>query len=606
MLKHSDLGLAIKACDDEIALAQTYIQEISAQRNALLPIIQFPSEILGSIFRFLLPVLKPRPVDSPRDNHETGVTVGTRSLISASHVCRRWREVALEHSTLWTTLWIENTPWMHEMLSRSRGIPLTIIQPQRRIGTGLFHTSPTESSAFNMDFLTSRLFHEIQPKCLYLYPLFMDTSVATLWDEVLVRPAPNLETLEIIGGLPPSCPGIMSVPADLLGRRAPALKSLTLAGSFSYEALWPSPILHQLVSLTLDVHHMNGIDMNSRVPLQDVLNALREMRQLENLSITFPSLYIRSSPETAPFFSNYETEHPLVQLPRLSSLYLSGALTETSSLTARLVIPRNATTQYAVILREDEIDANLTAHVARLLRPVLPFSPLKTSEVTFMHSIDRTLNIRCWDHILPAHISSAENFEPRVALGFSTPSPPREHHGAGMLLHQLPQAPDPDVAHQTQRLVEILRAVSSFMTFDQIHDLRWSCHYDLRTFGRSQITIDEPTLADILSHFAQTKRLFFTDTIHCPDMITATASDASLLPHLTGIHFVSTLPRKEREHVAWPAEETRIRDSLRELANTLRRLAETRDIQTLHWGGGLLPQKFMPLFDGIAKQLVWE
>lgn len=477
----------------------------------------------------------------------------------------------------------------------------------RRMYRGLL--LPEDSPDIGMNFLASRLFHEIQPKWLHLAPPCED-ALATLWDEVLVRPAPDLETLEILGPRNSFCPGVMHIPSDLLGRCAPALKYLNLAGIFSYEALWTSPILQQLVSLTLDVHYMNAADMDSRIPLQDVLNALQEMQQLENLSITFPSLRSESPLKNSPYLVHHEHDRSLVQLPRLSSLYLSGVLIEISSLTAHLIIPRNATVRYTAFLREDDVDAGLTGNVARLLHPTLPLSPLRTSKIKIVNSYDPTLQLQCWDHTLPAHSSAMEDLgRPRIALSFWLPSPPlQEQDGLG----QLPQAPDPDVTHQAQKLLEIFRAASSIIPFEQIHDLHWDIpdSYSLN-LGGTEISIDEPALTEVLSHFGQATRLFFTDTLYCPDIISATACNPALLPHLTSIHFASTLSREllvydRAAHARWPGEEARVRNLLQELASGLRRLAETRDIQNLEWSGGLLPEEHVPLFEGIAKHLVCE
>lgn len=300
-----DVQLTIKDCDDEIAFAQAYVQDLSARRNALLSVIQFPSEILASIFRFLLPVVELQHPDASHAHDDSTTEVGacTRSLIAASHVCRRWRNVALEHSTLWSILWIDNTPWMHEMLLRSSGAPLTVMQPLGRwphsVGwaTAPMVANNSKKSTDNVDFLVSRLFHTIQPKHLSLHPSYMSSSTSTLWNSVLLRPAPLVETLQIVGGLPYSNTSIMSVPAQFLGRCAPALKHLSLIGPFSFEALWPSPTLRGLVSLTLVVQQMNGEDSNSRIPFRLVLDALQEMHHLETLSLAFPTLYARLPPD---------------------------------------------------------------------------------------------------------------------------------------------------------------------------------------------------------------------------------------------------------------------------------------------------------------------
>lgn len=580
--KGGDVGLAIKACDEEIAFAQAYIQGLRARRNTLLSVVQFPSEILGDIFRFLLPVFKLHLPDVPCEDVDAKIAAGTRSLIAASHVCRRWRNVALEHSALWTLLWIQNPSCMREMLVRSKGAPLIIIQSRQPLRC--------------IEFLTSRLFNEIQPKRLYLSPA-LNADMTTLWDKVLLRPAPHLETFEIVGRFYTS---VMSIPDQLFRRCAPALKHLSLAGCFSCAALWSSAILRQLVSLTLD-EGSNSTDEYSRVPLGVVLGALREMRQLEALFLTFPSLYLKSSPERPPYFPHCEQEHTPAQLPRLSSLSLFGGLTDITALARHLVVPRGAAIRYAVTLREDRVHDGLTEDIAQLLHPVIPpLSRLRTSELTLMSKSDCTLHVRCWDHTLPTDASSLENFcESRFAVSFRIRSLSRYY------------GPDPTVPRRIQKLVEILHMVSLCLPFDQVRDLRWASHPDLQKTYASDVAIDayEPVYNELLNVFPNTKRLFFGDTSYCKGIIQVLVSDSTLLPHLSNIHFSPSqeLAREQQRPFALsPAAEAMVLEHLRELATKLRRLAETRDIQTLELRGRLIRREDVHLFEGIAKELVWE
>lgn len=618
-----DVRLTLKACDDEIAFAHAYIQDLSARRNALLSVIRFPSEILASIFRFLLPVVELQLSDASHAYDDNAMEVGacTRSLIAASHVCRRWRDVALEHSTLWSIIWIDNTPWMHEMLSRSSGAPLTVIQPGHwPHSEGGWATVPvfannTKNSTDNVDFLVSRLFQTIQPKHLSLHPSYMSTSTTTLWNSVLLRPAPLVETLQIVGGLPYTNASITSVSAQFLGRCAPALKHLSLIGPFSFDALWPSPTLRGLISLTLVVQQMNGEDSNSRISFRVVLDALQEMRHLEALSLTFPSLYTRLPPGTPPYFLNHEQEHSSVQLPRLSSLILSGGLTEIAALTSRLDIPQRATIQTDVILREDEVPEKVVECASKLIHPIIPLSVMKTLEITVANNIDCTLYIRCWDHTLPAHAYAPEHLDnPQAALRFSIPWPNNALNvqgipPPGMFLHPHPYSGEVE-RQQTRKLVEVLHAVSVFVSCFQVHDLRWGGHPNTHTFGCGPLTIDESSYARALDHFPETRRLFFGDIHSCSDLIMAMASNNNILPHLTSIHFTSNFSREqalsEEERVPSPPEENRVQNNLQDLAAKLRRLAETRKIQTLEWRGGIIRQKYTPLFEGIAEELIWK
>ena len=46
--------------------------------------------------------------------------------INVSYVCRYWRDVALECAQLWAHLFFVSSPWMDELLKRSKTSPLTI------------------------------------------------------------------------------------------------------------------------------------------------------------------------------------------------------------------------------------------------------------------------------------------------------------------------------------------------------------------------------------------------------------------------------------------------------------------------------------------------
>lgn len=123
----------LDVCDEELALALVYVQEISSRRNAVLPCNRLPSEILATIFGHLCPTVKIHIGEDPAHDH---VLVGEiisaiRCIIAVTHVCQHWRSVALETAPLWTTLWLGNEPWTREMLLRAKGTPLNIYQTSR-------------------------------------------------------------------------------------------------------------------------------------------------------------------------------------------------------------------------------------------------------------------------------------------------------------------------------------------------------------------------------------------------------------------------------------------------------------------------------------------
>jgi hypothetical protein len=54
--------------------------------------------------------------------------MGSLRWISVTHVCRHWRQVALDDSSLWARIsgLMANTTWISEMLARARNAPLEI------------------------------------------------------------------------------------------------------------------------------------------------------------------------------------------------------------------------------------------------------------------------------------------------------------------------------------------------------------------------------------------------------------------------------------------------------------------------------------------------
>ncbi|KAH9985026.1 hypothetical protein BJV77DRAFT_1174720, partial [Russula vinacea] len=85
-------------------------------RYGFTPISLLPPEVLARVFHFLLLEEPPFPIE--RD-------LGWRR---ATHVCRFWRQVALDDSSLWGTISgiTTNAELISEMLARSRDAPLDI------------------------------------------------------------------------------------------------------------------------------------------------------------------------------------------------------------------------------------------------------------------------------------------------------------------------------------------------------------------------------------------------------------------------------------------------------------------------------------------------
>src|ERR1700733_8430654 len=107
---------AIFTVDKGIDAAREFARSLLTRRNALVPISLLPPEILARVFHLLV--------------HEEWPLAGLRNLgwIKVTHVCRHWRQIALDHSTLWGKIWGTpiNAKWISEMLARAKNAPLDI------------------------------------------------------------------------------------------------------------------------------------------------------------------------------------------------------------------------------------------------------------------------------------------------------------------------------------------------------------------------------------------------------------------------------------------------------------------------------------------------
>ncbi|KAI0041445.1 hypothetical protein FA95DRAFT_1477606, partial [Auriscalpium vulgare] len=83
------------------------------QRNSLLPVGRLPTELLRIIFAF--------SSETDRAWTEEGPTTKI-GWLTVTHVCQRWRYVALEHPGLWTHICVHalGPGWANAFAERAR------------------------------------------------------------------------------------------------------------------------------------------------------------------------------------------------------------------------------------------------------------------------------------------------------------------------------------------------------------------------------------------------------------------------------------------------------------------------------------------------------
>ncbi|KAG9222133.1 hypothetical protein CCMSSC00406_0009584 [Pleurotus cornucopiae] len=242
------------------------IRLLREQRNAdCSKTKNLPPEILSTIFGIL---------------HCDITQYSYQEWIAVTHVCRTWRNIALDDPSLWSDITVVPTNWIPEAFARSKAAPLNL-----RHG-GFYDTGET------LNFIYKHVAeHPERIKRLYIHGKgdFINS---------LTKPAPFLEHVDTSWDV--------QFPPDFLGGVAPRLKSVSCHGSLPLEATWLANLtrlecfqvhlgavyMSNLISLELGydwvaldaaggVIHCVGIDL--------LLSALQNMPLLQQLSLTLPT-----------------------------------------------------------------------------------------------------------------------------------------------------------------------------------------------------------------------------------------------------------------------------------------------------------------------------
>ncbi|KAI0046289.1 hypothetical protein FA95DRAFT_1402506 [Auriscalpium vulgare] len=279
----------------------------AVEQNEQNPAARPPPEVLLHIFSHLA------TIDIPQRR--------ARSLgwLRVTHICQRWRRVALEDPSLWAGNILCPCPlgdrWADAFFSRSQAVPLTITKPPGSFSMTI--ATPREIQLFRNNIARMRVLH------LSTY----DNNIP-----ILCQSAPLLDTLDLTlhysPGIPHSRPP--TLPDDLLGGAtgAPALRHLRLdtAGPLP----WTSPLFARLVSLNV-VRRTNP--PTSTATLAAILAALDRMPALERLVL-----------QTEPRRAGAAPIRP-VALPQLRSLALNTSVASGRHFLAHVVLPANARVQ---------------------------------------------------------------------------------------------------------------------------------------------------------------------------------------------------------------------------------------------------------------------
>ncbi|KAI0049894.1 hypothetical protein FA95DRAFT_780117 [Auriscalpium vulgare] len=270
------------------------------------PVARLPPEILCAIFHILSSLDHPgRKFGNPQVELHLG-------WLEVTHVCQRWRSVAINDPSLWAAHIAIPFPlderWANTFISRAQSSSLTI----QACGDLYSHWQWTRPTPAELALVGANLVRTERVQRVVL-------SEATL--PAFCTGAPLLHTLDIFS--------LYFLPDNLLGGAAgaPRLRHMRviLADSLLPRTLM-SPLLAQLTSLEIARGYHYGIG----TALAQLLAALRKMHALERLA---PGFILHK---------NGQEPHDSVALEKLCHLQLHTNVADARMLLEHLALPTNA------------------------------------------------------------------------------------------------------------------------------------------------------------------------------------------------------------------------------------------------------------------------
>jgi hypothetical protein len=298
-----------QAIDAEIKSLEGSIRTLRHRRNELAPISSLPTEVIEAIFSLLL-------VPSTSSPSTLGGKLDHLARIRVTHVCHHWREIALNHTLLWSHLDFTtvSSAGATEILVRAKNVPLHL---EAKVPVGDWDDARFEK--FGKE-LKAHIPH-IRHLNLSIEPMQLSGTLVHL-----KLPAPTLKYLYL------SCQanqdGILdlqvSIPSTLFDGATPGLSCLKL---YNCAIHWTSPLLRGLEHL--DIH-----SPSEWPSLSHWLDALDEMPQLKTLTLDW------ASPEVTPFNGRfpYKIERTIT-LPSLTLFDIDTTVLDCGLALAHLILP---------------------------------------------------------------------------------------------------------------------------------------------------------------------------------------------------------------------------------------------------------------------------
>ena len=302
-----------QSIDDQLESLEKTARTLKLRRNTLAPISRLPPEIIAIIFSFLS---LPREIAIllTGDNKQAHL-----AWLRVSHVCHRWREIALNQPRFWSRIdFTTLTPaGATEVLSRSRMAPLEL-----DANLSCVHWGGDRVDAFGKQ-LSSHVSH------IALLNITARSANLKTIIEQLASPAPALESLSLMVddeayqrmGIPSNA----TIPHALFDGTAPRLSRLQLDRC---DISWTSPLFKSLRTLELQVP-----SLIARPSLKEWLDAMEQMSQLGTLIVN------HATPRAPTVGTPLSEPTRVVTHPSLTELNLTATASDCTFALAHLILP---------------------------------------------------------------------------------------------------------------------------------------------------------------------------------------------------------------------------------------------------------------------------
>ncbi|KAI0308637.1 hypothetical protein OF83DRAFT_202978, partial [Amylostereum chailletii] len=331
---------AQNAVDDELAALDAGASHIRFRRNSLAPVCRIPPEILAVIFELYILLFQldithvHRDPGSPRTLANSNIAW----VVSLTHVCRHWRNVALGSPTLWNRVDVSTgLEWWTEMVSRSGTVPTTLdASDYASCDSYRFRSGPPrdKSGCVLKRLHKARVFPTHIHRTMDLHISGCVANVKATVATLATTPAPALQALTLrpsprpgSGGFFPKPKGKYTMISEtLFSGVAPSLRRISFENCY---LPWTSPLLKNLTYLKMNsTNHDRGAHTGSFV---DLLDALQTMSGLETLILL--QILPRDHRDCTP------ADRPVCNLPALEKIHVADIAGACVALLSHINIP---------------------------------------------------------------------------------------------------------------------------------------------------------------------------------------------------------------------------------------------------------------------------